>query len=52
MYYINNLKQELSTVKTYEHRLLDERYFVDRHRCYMAAKLGVFVDEDHSKLPT
>ena len=25
---------------------------VDRHRCHMAAKFGVFVDEDHSKLPT
>ena len=25
---------------------------VDRHRCYMAAKFGLFVDEDHSKLPT
>ena len=23
-----------------------------RHRCNMAAKFGVFVDEDHSKLPT
>ena len=25
---------------------------VDRHRCHMAAKFGVFVDEDYSKLPT
>ena len=25
--------------------------YVDRHRCHMAAKFGVFVDEDHSKLP-
>ena len=25
--------------------------FVDRHRCHMAAKYGLFVDEDHSKLP-
>ena len=25
---------------------------VHRHRCQMAAKFGVFVDEDHSKLPT
>ena len=25
---------------------------VDRHRCHMAAKFGLFVDEDHSKLPT
>ena len=52
MYYINTIKQELSTVKTYlEHNLLDERSVVDRHRCHMAAKFGVVVDEDHSKLP-
>ena len=25
---------------------------VDRHRCHMAGKFGLFVDEDHSKLPT
>ena len=25
---------------------------VDRHRCHMAAKFELFVDEDHSKLPT
>ena len=24
---------------------------VDRHRCHMAAKFGVFVDEGHSKFP-
>ena len=29
--------------------MLDERSIVDRHRCHMAAKFGVFVDEDHSK---
>ena len=52
MYYINTLKQELGTAKTYEHNLLDEMFVVDRHRCHMAAKFGVFVDEDHSKLPT
>ena len=52
MYYINTLKQEIGTAKTYEHNLLDKKYVVDRHRCYMAAKFGVFVDEDHSKLPT
>ena len=32
--------------------MLDERSVVDRHRCHLAAKFGVFVDEDHSKLPT
>ena len=43
---------ELSTAKTYEHNRLDETSIVDRHRCHMAAKFGLFVDEDHSKLPT
>ena len=31
--------------------MLDEASIVDRHRCHMAAKFGLFVDEDHSKLP-
>ena len=31
--------------------MLDETSIVDRHRCHMAAKFGLFVDEDHSKLP-
>ena len=46
MYYIYALKQELSNAKTYEHNLLDERSVIDKHRCQMAAKFGVFVDED------
>ena len=29
----------------------DETSIVDRHRCHMAAKFGLFVDDDHSKLP-
>ena len=52
MYYINSLKQELNTAKTYERNRLDETSTVDRHRCHMAAKFGKFVHEDHSKLPT
>ena len=51
-YYINTLKQELGTVKTYEHNRQDETSIVDRHRCHIAVKFGLFVDEDHSKLPT
>ena len=52
-YYINTQKQELSTAKTYEHNRLDETSIIDRHRYhFIAAKFGVFVDEDHSKLPT
>ena len=42
----NTLKQELSTAKTYEHNRLDETSIID-----MAAKFGLFVNEDHSKLP-
>ena len=42
--YINTLKQELSTAQTYEHNGLDETSIVDRHRCHMAAKFGMFVD--------
>ena len=49
MYYINTLKQELSTANTYKQNLLGERSVVNRHRCHVAAKFGVFVDED-SKL--
>ena len=53
MCYINTLKQEeLSAAKTYEHNLIDETSVVNRHRCDMAAKFGVFVDDDRSKLLT
>ena len=51
MYYINNLNQDLSTAKTYEHNRLDETSVVDRHRCHMAVTFGAFVYEDQSKLP-
>ena len=50
MYYIKILKQELTTAEIYEHNSLHKRYVVDRYRCHMAAKFGVFVDEDHNKL--
>ena len=43
--------QDLSPSKTYAHNLLDKTSVVDRHRCHMAAKFGVFVGEDHSFLP-
>ena len=52
MYYINTLKQELSIAKTYGHYRLGETFIANRHRCHMAAKFGLFVDEDHRKLPT
>ena len=52
MYYIKTLKQKFSTAKTHEHNWLDETPVVDKHRCHMKARFGVFVDEDHCKLPT
>ena len=51
-YYINTLKQELSTAKTYEYNRLGETSIVDWHRGHMTVKFGVFVDEDLSKVPT
>ena len=32
--------------------MLDGKSVVDTHRCHMASKFCVFVDGDHSKLPT
>ena len=32
--------------------MIGELPVIDRHQCYMAAKFGVVVDVDHSKLPT
>ena len=34
--------------QTYEHNRLDETYVVDKHRCHIAPKFGVFVDEDQN----
>ena len=48
MYCINTLKHELSTAKTYEYNMLDKTSVLDKHRCHMAAKFGMLVDE----LPT
>ena len=54
MYYINSLKQEPFSAKTYEHTLPDERYMyiVDRHLCHLTDKFSVFVDEFHINFPT
>ena len=43
MFFINTLEQELSTAKTYEHNLLEEKSVIDRHRCTMAAKFDVLM---------
>ena len=58
--YVDNKKRVLLAVEEKynfffakcEHNRLDETSIIDRHRCHMAAKFGLFVDEDHSKLPT
>ena len=50
MYNIITLKQELITAKTHEHTLLDGMSVIGRHWFHMAAKLGVFVYEEHSRL--
>ena len=52
MHYINILKQELGSAKTYRHNVLDGRSVIDRHQCHMTANFGVFVNENHGKLPT
>ena len=33
------------------HNRLEKTSMVDKHGCHMAAKFGLFVDEDHRKLP-
>ena len=48
MYYISTLKRELSPAKIDEHSRLNETSVVDGHRCHIATKLSVFVDEGHS----
>ena len=50
-YDINTLKQEVSTAKIYEHNRLDETSVVHRYRCHIAAKFGLFVNDDQRKLP-
>ena len=35
MYYVNILKQDGSSAKTYEHHLRDERSVVDRCQCHI-----------------
>ena len=47
MYYIDTLKQDLSTANAYDHNRLDKTSVVDKHRCHLAAKFGVFADGDH-----
>ena len=50
MYYVNILKQELSSAKTYWYSLLEERSVIDRHQCHTAAKFNVYFDENYDKL--
>ena len=53
--YCNRLHAWLSThswLATYRLNRLDETSIVDRHRCHIAAKFGLFVYEEYGKLPT
>ena len=34
------------------HSQIDETFVADRHQCHVAAKFGVFLDEDHCQFPT
>ena len=43
-YYINTLKQLISTAKTYEHNGLDETSMIDRHRYHMSKLEGLMMD--------
>ena len=52
MHYINILKQELGSAETYVHNMLNGRSVIDRHQGHMTAMFGVFVDDNHGKLPT
>ena len=49
VFYINTVKQELGSNKTYKRIVLDEMSVVDRHRWHMVAKFDVLVEEEHDK---
>ena len=44
--------QELRTVKTHEHNILDKMCVFDKHQCHMDAKFGVFVEGGYFNLHT
>ena len=52
LYYINTLKQELSSTKTYERFSIDERSIVNTHSIDITAKFAVSIKEKQDRLPT
>ena len=52
MYYINTLKSELSTAKTYELISTDEKSVVNNHCSDIETKFAVGIIESQEKLPT
>ena len=52
LYYINFLKSELSTAKTYELISTDEKSVANKHCNDIVTKLAVGITEDRERLPT
>ena len=52
LYYINTLKQELGSTKTYERISTDERSIVNTHSIDITAKFAVNIKEKQDSLPT
>ena len=52
LYYINTLKQELGSTKTYERSSTDERSVVNTHSIDITAKFAVSIKEKQNRLPT
>ena len=50
LYYINTLKQELGSSKTYERISTDERSIVNAHSVDITAKFAVGIKENQDKL--
>ena len=52
LYYINTLKQELGSTKTYERISTDESSIVNTHSIDITAKFAVSIKEKQDRLPT
>ena len=52
LYYINTLKQELGSTKTYERISTDERSIINTHSIDITAKFAVSIKEKQDILPT
>ena len=52
LYYINTLKQELGSTKTYERISTDKRSIVNTHSIDITAEFAVSIKEKQDRLPT